>query len=55
MITRWPDRAMSLDWFLTRRLQITQSHIVASTDESGKPLSDHDMVGLEIAGFARID
>ncbi|MDZ4310350.1 MAG: endonuclease, partial [Cypionkella sp.] len=52
LITRWPDRAMKLDWFLTRGLQAAQCHIVASTDAVGRPLSDHDMIVLEIAGFA---
>ncbi len=50
LITRWPDRAMKLDWFLTRGLQVTQSHIVTSLDQAGQPLSDHDMIVLEIAG-----
>ncbi len=52
LITRWPDRAMKLDWFLTRGLQVSQSYILASTDEAGRPLSDHDMIVLEIAGLA---
>lgn len=52
LITRWPDRAMKLDWFVTRGVQVRQSQIVASTDASGRPLSDHDMIVLEIAGLS---
>ncbi len=55
LITRWPDRAMKLDWFLTRGLQVTEAHIVTSLDAAGRPLSDHDMVVLEIAGFAPVN
>ncbi len=50
-ITRWPNRAMKLDWFLTRGLQIAQSQIIASTDKWDKPLSDHDMIVLQISGL----
>ena len=53
LITRWPDRAMKLDWFLALGVQITQSHTVASTDEMGRPLSDHDMIVLQVAGLNR--
>ena len=51
LITRWPDRAMKLDWFLTRGVQVTESHIVTSLDHAGRPLSDHDMIVLEIAAL----
>ncbi|MDO8984377.1 endonuclease/exonuclease/phosphatase family protein [Cypionkella sp.] len=53
LITRWPDRAMKLDWFLTRGLQIAQCQIIASTDEAGRPLSDHDMIVLQVVGLNR--
>lgn len=52
LITRWPDRAMKLDWFLTRGLQVAASHIIASLDQAGTPLSDHDMIVLEISAMA---
>ncbi|WP_198672383.1 endonuclease/exonuclease/phosphatase family protein [Pseudogemmobacter bohemicus] len=51
LITRWPDRAMKLDWFLTRGLQVARSWIVESTDPDGRPLSDHDMILIEISGL----
>ncbi len=52
LITRWPDRAMKLDWFLTRGVQAAACHIVPSPDDTGRPLSDHDMVVLELSGLA---
>ncbi|MEH7829966.1 endonuclease/exonuclease/phosphatase family protein [Gemmobacter denitrificans] len=54
LITRWPDRAMKLDWFLARGLDIRRSWIVPSTDRQDKPLSDHDMVLVEIAGLSQL-
>lgn len=51
LITRWPERAMKLDWFLARGLQISRSWICPSTTAAGKPLSDHDMILIEIAGI----
>lgn len=53
LITRWPDRAMKLDWFLTRGLQISLCQIIASTEETGRPLSDHDIIVLQIVGLNR--
>lgn len=52
LITRWPDRAMKLDWFLTRGVQVERSWIEPSPDGNGRPLSDHDMVVLTITGLA---
>ncbi|WP_377291390.1 endonuclease [Rhizobium sp. SG2393] len=52
LITRWPDRAMKLDWFLARGLVIGETTIVPSLDTSGRPLSDHDMIVCRIDGFA---
>lgn len=49
LISRWPDRAMKLDWFLSRGLQVERSWIIPSADATGRPLSDHDMVALEIS------
>ncbi|MCR2446331.1 hypothetical protein NSP53_23600, partial [Salmonella enterica] len=34
LITRWPDRAMKLDWFLSRGLNITESCIISSLDDN---------------------
>lgn len=52
LITRWPDRAMKLDWFLSRGLDITESRIVSSLDDNQRPLSDHDMIVCRVDGFA---
>jgi endonuclease/exonuclease/phosphatase family metal-dependent hydrolase len=52
LITRWPERAMKLDWFLSRGLVIGHSEITSSLDDSGRPLSDHDFVTCRIDGFA---
>lgn len=51
LITRWPDRAMKLDWFLSRGLTIGESRIVPSLDENGRPLSDHDLIVCRVDGF----
>lgn len=51
LITRWPDRAMKLDWFLCRGLEISTSAIIASLDADGRPLSDHDLITCRIDGF----
>lgn len=52
LITRWPDRAMKLDWFLTRGLEAGAMQIVPSTDDNGRPLSDHDLIVLTITALA---
>jgi endonuclease/exonuclease/phosphatase family metal-dependent hydrolase len=44
LITRFPDRAMKLDWFLSRGLEISDDRLISSLDEEGKPLSDHDLL-----------
>ncbi|MDK1384069.1 endonuclease [Sinorhizobium sp. 8-89] len=51
LITRWPKRAMKLDWFLARGLKIGKSHIIPSPDSSGRPLSDHDLITCVVEGF----
>ncbi|WFS00967.1 endonuclease [Rhizobium tumorigenes] len=51
LITRFPDRAMKLDWFLSRGLAISGSRLVTSLDADGKPLSDHDIIACDISGF----
>lgn len=52
LITRWPERAMKLDWFLSRGLVVSGAEIVSSLSPTGKPLSDHDMITCRIDGFA---
>ncbi|MFT4183930.1 MAG: endonuclease, partial [Rhizobium sp.] len=52
LITRFPERAMKLDWFLSRGLKIGESHLVSSLNEDGKPLSDHDLLVCTVEGFA---
>lgn len=51
LITRWPDRAMKLDWFLARGLDLAETVITPSLDPSGRPLSDHDPITTRILGF----
>ncbi|WP_306401701.1 endonuclease/exonuclease/phosphatase family protein [Pseudochrobactrum saccharolyticum] len=52
LITRWPDRAMKLDWFLSRGLNITESRIISSLDDNQRPLSDHDLIICRVDGFS---
>ena len=52
LITRWPERAMKLDWFLSRGLTVSQVEIVPSLSPAGKPLSDHDLITCRVDGFA---
>lgn len=52
LITRWPDRAMKLDWFLSRGLRISGSAILPALDAEGQPLSDHDPVLCRIEALA---
>ncbi|KAA0969044.1 endonuclease [Aureimonas fodinaquatilis] len=51
LITRWPERLMKLDWFLVRGVQVGGSRIVPATGVDGGPLSDHDLVVLELQGL----
>lgn len=48
LITRWPERAMKLDWFLTRGVVIDAVQIIPSLDAEGRPLSDHDLITCSI-------
>ena len=52
LITRWPERAMKLDWFLSRGLAVSETAIVSSLSPAGRPLSDHDLITCRIDGFA---
>lgn len=51
LISTGPSRGMKLDWFLSRGLNVTESRIVASLDDNGRPLSDHDMIVCRVDGF----
>ncbi|PWR17629.1 endonuclease [Zavarzinia compransoris] len=42
LITRFPERAMKLDWFLARRLRLGATTIHPALDAQGRPLSDHE-------------
>ncbi|MCA0944962.1 endonuclease [Salipiger pacificus] len=52
LITRWPERAMKLDWFLARGLQLGPVEIRSSLGPDGTPLSDHDLIVARIEGLA---
>ena len=52
LITRWPERSMKLDWFLSRGLAVSDTRIVSSLSPAGRPLSDHDLITCRIDGFA---
>ncbi len=52
LITRWPDRAMKLDWFLSRGVTAERVQIIPSLDDDGRPLSDHDLLSCRITGLA---
>lgn len=43
-ITRFPERAMKLDWFLARGLHLGETRILSSLDADLGPLSDHDRI-----------
>lgn len=50
LITRFPDRALKLDWFLSRGLTLGETRIKPSLDTAGRPLSDHDRIETTIEG-----
>ena len=51
-ITRFPDRAMKLDWFLARGLCLGATRICPALDAAGQPLSDHDRIETTITAIA---
>lgn len=51
-LTRFPDRAMKLDWFLARGLVLGPTRICPALDPAGVPLSDHERIETEILGLA---
>jgi len=48
LITRWPDRAMKLDWFLARGVMLGPVQITPALDAWGRPLSDHDLISASV-------
>lgn len=52
-VSRTPQRAWKLDWFLTRGLDVSASRIVPAVAPDGEVLSDHDMVLAQITGLRR--
>jgi endonuclease/exonuclease/phosphatase family metal-dependent hydrolase len=53
LITRWPDRAMKLDWFLSRGVTLDTVRIIPSLDDDGRPLSDHDLITARVTGLGQ--
>ncbi|MBD3787707.1 MAG: endonuclease [Sphingomonadales bacterium] len=51
-LTRFPDRAMKLDWFLARGLVLGPTRICPALDPAGVPLSDHERIETEILGLS---
>jgi endonuclease/exonuclease/phosphatase family metal-dependent hydrolase len=51
LISRWADREMKLDWIFTRGLKVSSSHLVSSLDDTGRPLSDHDLIVCRVEGL----
>ena len=51
LITRWPERAMKLDWFLSRGLGISRTAVRPALDPTDRPLSDHDALVTQIMGL----
>ena len=48
LITRWPDRDMKLDWFLTCGVTLGPVQIIPALDADGHPLSDHDLITAQL-------
>lgn len=48
LITRWPERAMKLDWFLARGLRLGAVTIRPALDATGRPLSDHERIEVTL-------
>ncbi|WP_375263804.1 endonuclease/exonuclease/phosphatase family protein [Palleronia sp.] len=51
LITRWPERAMKLDWFLSRGLTLGPTVVRPALDPDDRPLSDHDAIVTRITAF----
>ncbi len=37
-----------LDWLVVRGVRVENPQVIPAVDEAGKPISDHDMVAVEI-------
>lgn len=46
-LTRFPERAMKLDWFAHRGLEVLSAETVPALDARGIPLSDHELIKAE--------
>lgn len=44
LISRHKNRLMKLDWFCTRGMAVESRQVLASLDDTGRPLSDHDAI-----------
>lgn len=54
LFTRFPERAMKLDWFLARGLTLGKTTICPALTPEGTPLSDHDRIETTILGFSAV-
>lgn len=43
-LTRFPDRAMKLDWFMKRNLAGRDAKIIPALDQNCEPISDHELI-----------
>lgn len=43
-LTRFPDRAMKLDWFMKRNLAGKDPKILPALDRNNEPISDHELI-----------
>ena len=50
-ITRFPDRAMKLDWFLARGVTLADFEICPALDDNGEPLSDHELISARVVAL----
>lgn len=48
-LTRFPDRAMKLDWFMTRNLMGQNPQIIPALDQNNEPISDHEIVAAKFS------
>ena len=46
---RPPPRARRIDWIFTRGLTASRPRTLAAVDEQGQPLSDHEVITVDIA------
>ena len=46
---RPPPKARRIDWFFTRGLTVSRPRTWAAVDDAGEPLSDHELITVDIA------